>query len=200
MVVDQRRGAERAVERHPEGLIRLRLVHQRRARREHGVVDRRELVDATANHPAQLIGEKDLVLNVSAAFVPIFGLGGNGDVEGVVAEIAAIAQSVARADRRHVSHLDVERLRVEAECDRQPVRPSREEVGGVAVQQVGEERRTSSALRVANRRVAEARRVVHVERTEPGVDDAFGTGHTARHRDASAAGHVVVHATIELRL
>ena len=104
------------------GLIGRRLVHERRPRREDGVVDRRELVDAAADHPAELVAEEDLVLHVRAALVAVFRVRGNRDVEGVAAEVAAVAQRVLGADRVHVAGLDVECLGIEPERDRLAIR------------------------------------------------------------------------------
>ena len=75
------------------------LHHERRPRREHRVVDRRELVDAAADDPAEVIAEEDLVLDVGAALVAVVAVRGQRDVERVVAEVAAEGQRVLRADR-----------------------------------------------------------------------------------------------------
>ena len=116
-----------------------RLDEERRARREDRVVDRRELVEAAADHPAEMVAEEDLVLEVAAALVAVVAVRRERDVERVVPEVAAVGQHVARADRLHVGRLEVEGVRLEVERQRLPVGAARQQVRGVAVEQVGEE-------------------------------------------------------------
>ena len=52
-------------------LAGVRLDHERRARREHRIVDRRELVDAAADDPPEVAAQEDLVLQVRAAFIAV---------------------------------------------------------------------------------------------------------------------------------
>jgi hypothetical protein len=101
-----------------ERLIGRRLHHERRARREHRVVNRAELVDAAADDPPEVVAQEDFVLNVPAAFVAIVAVRRQRDVEHVAAEVAAEAEHVARADRADVARLDVERLGVEHQRQR----------------------------------------------------------------------------------
>ena len=103
--------------------VGVRLDHERRPRREHRVVDRRELVDAAADHPAEVVAEEDLVLHVGAALVAVVAVGRQRDVERVVPEVAAVASATCCVPiARDVAGLEVERLGVEAE--RQELRRS----------------------------------------------------------------------------
>ncbi len=159
------------------------------------------LSSARADHPAQVVGDEDLVLDVDAALRAVVAARRQAEVELVVAEVAAVAQHVAGAERVDVAVLDVERLGVELEEDRLSVESHRQQRVGVAVEDVGEEVDLLRALGPARRAVAEHRAAVHVERADAGVDDALGAGEAGRERQAVGAfGGFVVDPGIELRL
>jgi hypothetical protein len=79
-VVDRGGRAEGAVEGRAEGVRRQRLEHRGHARGQHGLVDVAELVHAAADVETEP-AEEDLVLEVGAELVPVFGVGRDGEVE-----------------------------------------------------------------------------------------------------------------------
>ena len=101
--------------------------------------DRVELVDAAADDPAELLAQEDLVLDVEPALVAIVLPRRQRQVEVVAAVVAAVADHVARAERDDVAELDVVRLVLEDELDRVAVDVERQQVVGLAVEDVGEE-------------------------------------------------------------
>ena len=121
VVVDHRRRAERAVERHAERLVRTRLDQHGHTRRDDRVVNRRELVHARTRHEAQVLVDEDFILHVDAAFGARRFSRRNRQVELVVAEVAAIGEHMTAAKRRRVAYLKVVGLGVEQEVD--PVAP-----------------------------------------------------------------------------
>jgi hypothetical protein len=98
VAVDGRRRAERSVVRNAKRVLVRRCDQQRRARREHGIVERVDVVVTRANDPAQMLAEYDLVLKKRAPFVAI--LCGRRDVEreSRPAITRAVGQDVARAE------------------------------------------------------------------------------------------------------
>ena len=59
-------------------------MQERGARREHRVVDGRELVDAAADNPPEVVAEEDFVLQVSAAFVAVVARAGASEMSKVL--------------------------------------------------------------------------------------------------------------------
>ena len=146
MVVDER-GARNALlneSAHAAGGVGLQ--QERGAGREHGVVDRGELVHPAADDPAHVLAEEHLVLHEGAALVAIVAVGRQRHVEPVVPEVAAERERIVRADGARVACFDVEGLGVEPERQERAGRAARQQVRGVRRQQVGEERHAARAL------------------------------------------------------
>ena len=181
-------------------MIGRRLEDERRARGGHRVIDVRELVDADADVPAEVVVDEDLVLDVAADFRAAVAERRQRQVEVVAAQVAAVGDHLARAERLHVAQLEVVGLRVERERDWLAVGAHRQQAVGVARQDVREEVELERPARVAHRAVAEAE-AGDVERPDAGVDDAVGARVTAfDHHLVLAVGIVIVHAPGELGL
>ena len=147
-----------------------------------------------------MIAQEDLVLDVPASLVAVVAARRDRDVERVVPVVPAKAQHVAGADRAHVGRFDVECLGVEIEGQRLAVGAAREQVRGLPVEQVREERDSPAALCVPGGEVAHARAIFDVERSDAGMDDAPRSGDSAGERHPAAVGHVVVRPAVEFRL
>ncbi len=200
-VVDDRRRAVRAVVRQADRLVRRRLEHQRRPRRELHVLDDVELVHARAEQEAHVLAEEDLVLEVAAAFLARVGGRRNRQVEVAEAEVAAVAHHVPLLERAHVAELEVVRVALEDEVQRLPVQADGQQVGRIPVEDVGEEVQLHRALAVVHLAVAKDGARVDVERPDAAVQDAVGAGHAAlEHQLALAVLEVVVGADVQLGL
>ena len=105
------------------------------------------------------------------------------DVERIVAEVAAVAQHVRRADRGDIVGLDVECLGVEVERERLAGRQERQQVRRIAIEQVREERDAPSTLLIPRHEVSKPRVARDVERTDAGMNQSL------RARDAAFDSH-----------
>ena len=200
-VVRERRRTVGLVVRGADRLVLLGLEHDGRAGREHHVVQDVEVIHPDAELPAELLAQEHLVLDVDALLVARAAQGRDRQVEPVVADVAAVAQDVARPDGRDVRHIEVVGLGVERKLDRLAVHADREQRRSRAVQDVREELRAEGVAGIGPLHVARVRALLDLERADAGVDDA------ARARIAAgddqlrhAVGEVVVHAAVELGL
>ena len=199
-VVHDRRRSVGAVVRHPERLVLLRLDHERRPRREHEAVEVVEPIQAAADDPPEHLGEEDLVLDVGAPFGAAVGERRQRQVELVVSQIAAVGDDVPRLERLHVRRFEIKCLGLEREPDRIAEHVAGQQVVGVAVEDVREERGAESLLAVVDLAVSHHRPVVDVERPDAGFHDALRPRHAARERQLPAVRVIVIDARIELRL
>ena len=78
---------------HAHGVIGGRLQDQRDARREHRVLDVVELVEARAEADADLVVQEDLVLDVAAELGAVVAARRDRQIEGVEADVAAVADA-----------------------------------------------------------------------------------------------------------
>ena len=165
-----------------------------------GFVDVLELVDASADDPADVLADEDLVLRVGAPLGAVVGGGSNRQVEEVLPEIAAVGQHVVSADVLHVADSKSNVLLLKSNPSCWPVRTEGEQVRGAPVEDVREEVGLERALAEIDLAVAEHGAAVDVERPDPAVQDAVGPGDAALEHQALAVLEVTVHPQIELRL
>ena len=159
------------------------------------------MVHPEAHLPAEFLAEEHLVLDVDTLLVARAAEGRDRQVEGVVPEVAAVAQDVARADGRNVRDVDVERLGVERELDRLAIGADRQQRRRGAVQEVREELRTEGVAGVGRLAVAGVGPLLDLERPDPGVDDAAGARVAAvEGQFRPAVGEIVVDPRVQFRL
>ena len=199
-VVDDRRRAIGPVVREADRLVLARLDHERRAWREHEVVQEVEVIDAPADDPPEPRREEDFVLNVAPEFLAVVGVRGNGELEPIESQIAAVADDVLGGKGLNVRRFEVVGARVEVEHDRLALGVAGQQVVGVAIQDVREEARVKALFRVVRLGIPHHGAARDVERPDPGVHDAFRTADPAGDRQLAPIRVVVVDAAVDLRL
>ena len=199
--VDERGSPERAVERETDGLTRARLDQERRARRHHGFLQDVEAVDPRAHDPAIVVRQNDLVLPVHPAFIATGAARREREVEVVVPIIAAVGKQVTCAHDVEIRELDVVGLILEPEIERPAIEAALQDGRRLTVQRVHEPLQLQPAARVGHAAVLQRRAALHVERSESGENDPFGSCNAAGQDDLlPPVRHVVVGPCIELRL
>jgi hypothetical protein len=129
-------------------VVGLRLENERGSRREHRLVDVAELVHARPDVPPPLVVDEDLVLDVGPALQAPIAPRSDRQIEAVIAEVPAVGEDLARANRVDVAEFPVVGLRVEREGNGQAVRADRQQAVGVAVEDVREEVELQRAARM----------------------------------------------------
>ena len=180
-----------------------RLVHDADPGREHRVVEVAELVDARAHRDAELFRE-ELLLEVGAELVAVFGIRGQGDVEVVAAVVAAVAQDVLAPDDVGVAELDVVGLGGEVQGHRLPgVGVGQQQVRGLDVGEVAEDAELHGVARPLHLAVGQVGRALDLEGPDARVHDSGRARVAALVGDAAAAAagaELLVEAGVHLGL
>src|SRR4029434_6058560 len=152
------------------------------------------------HYPPEVIAEEDLVLNICAPLVAVVAVGGYRDVKTVVAVVATITQDMTRPNGAQVGSVDVECRRVEGEREKRSGHLTRQDVHGVAIQDVGEEPDVRPALLIPAAEVRQGGSAVDIEGTYAAVNHSFSAGNATGEHKLPGVRQLVVDPRIEFRL